>query len=78
MKLDQGYIADIITLLSYDANLNVQYIGKGVAGSASSDETWSITKLIYDANQNVTQVLYASGDKKFDKIWDSRASYSYS
>ncbi len=78
MKLDRGYVADIITVLSYDANQNVEYIGKAVAGSAAADETWSITKLIYDVNQNVTQVLYASGNKKFDKIWDSRSGYSYS
>jgi len=78
MKLERGYIADIITFLSYDANQNVEYIGKSIAGSAAADEMWSITKLIYDVNQNVTQVLYASGDKKFDKVWDNRATYVYS
>jgi hypothetical protein len=78
MELGKGYISDIVTFLSYDANLNVEYIGKAAAGSAAADEVWSITKLIYDVNQNVTQVLYADGNKKFDKIWDSRATYSYS
>ena len=78
MKLDKGYVADMITFLSYDANLNVEYIGKSAAGSVAADETWQITKLIYDANQNITQVLYASGNKKFDKVWNDRASYSYS
>jgi len=78
MKLDQGYIADIITYLSYDANLNVEYIGKATAGSVAADETWQITKLVYDANQNITQVLYASGNKKFDKVWNDRTTYSYS
>jgi len=78
MKLDKGYVADMITFLSYDANLNVEYIGKSAAGSAAAEGTWSISKLIYDANQNITQVLYASGNKKFDKVWNDRASYSYS
>ncbi len=78
MKLDKGYVTDIITFLSYDANQNVEYIGKAVAGSVAADETWQITKLTYDVNQNVTAVLYASGDKKFDKVWDNKALYTYS
>ncbi len=78
MELCKGYIADIITRLAYDANQNIEYIGRAAAGSASSNETWQITKLTYDANQNITQVQYASGNKRFDKVWDSRSGYSYS
>lgn len=78
MKLDQGYVTDIITFLSYDVNLNVEYIGKGIAGSAAADATWQITNLTYDVNQNVTAVLYADGNKKFDKVWNNRAGYVYS
>lgn len=78
MDLGKGYVTDIITFLSYDANLNVEYIGKAAAGSAGADAAWQITNLIYDVNQNVTQVLYADGNKKFDKVWNDRASYSYS
>lgn len=78
MKVEKGYIADIITVLSYDVNQNVEYIGKGAAGSAAADEVWQITNLTYDVNQNVTAVLYASGNKKFDKVWNDRAVYAYS
>lgn len=78
MELGKGYISDIIIRMSYDANQNVEYVGKAAAGAATSDDTWQITNLTYDVNQNVTAVLYASGDKKFDKIWDDRALYVYS
>lgn len=54
------------------------YIGYAKAGTAKDKIGWQIRKLTYDANSAVTDVQFASGTAEFDKIWDSRAGYSYS
>uniref|UniRef100_A0A6M3L8X5 Uncharacterized protein n=1 Tax=viral metagenome TaxID=1070528 RepID=A0A6M3L8X5_9ZZZZ len=78
MDIGKGYIGDIISFYAYNVSNNVEYIGKAPAGSATSSDTWQITKLTYDISENLTQIQYASGNKKFDKVWDNRAGYTYS
>ena len=53
------------------------YKGWAEAGTATSAASWRIQQTISLANGNVTK-LFAGGDLKFNKIYDDRASLSYS
>lgn len=68
----------LTTLIAYDASDNPEYIGKARTGSATSSGAWQIMKITYDVDGNPTEIEYASGETEFNKIWDDRASYSYS
>ena len=57
---------------------NAIYIGYALPGTATSAEGWAIKKLTYDANNDVTDIKWASGNIAFDKEWDERATYTYS
>lgn len=57
---------------------NVIYIGEAQPGSATSSAVWRIKKLTYNAQNMVTDIQWAGGNAKFDKIWNNRASYTYS
>lgn len=57
---------------------NVIYIGKADPGTATSEAKWSIQKLTYDGSNHCTDIQWADGTNVFDKVWDSRTSYSYS
>ena len=63
------------TAIEYDVNENPIYLGVAPIGSAKTDEKWRLKKITYDVNENPTAVEFASD--KFDKKWDSRASYDY-
>ena len=78
MKLSSTPDATLITRLAYTTGLSIEYIGSAAPSSATSEDVWKITKIIYDANENITEILFAEGTKHFDKIWDDRASYNYS
>ena len=52
------------------------YLGKAVAGTATSANTWQIQLLTFGGDGDVT-VTWASGDTQFSKIWDNRASLTY-
>jgi len=67
----------LITLIDYDANGNVEYIGKAEPGTATDEKGWFIKKIIYDANGNVAATLSANGTSSFDKIWDAKEAYLY-
>jgi hypothetical protein len=54
------------------------YVGYANPGTATSAPGWQIRKITYDGSSNATDVQFASGTASFDKIWDSRSSYSYS
>jgi hypothetical protein len=57
------------------ASSTVTYIGKAVPGTATSSSTWQIKKI--DSTSG-TSILFASGNSNFDKVYDNRASLSYS
>ena len=67
-------------MIAYDGSNRVQYVGKAIAGTATSATTgWQIYKLAYDgATSRVISKTWASGDPGFTHEWDERASYSYS
>jgi len=70
--------APLIIRVSYNANQDIEYIGYAAPGSATDECLWKIFSLIYDGNDNIVQVIFAKGTRKFDKIWDNRADYTYS
>lgn len=80
MSIDgKGLIgAEWTTAIEYDGNNNAIYVGEAAPGTAKSTAAWRIKYLTYDANNNCTDVQWASGNAAFDKIWDDRATFSYS
>jgi len=70
--------ADLYTeQYAYNASNMVEYIGKATTGTATSSAKWQIQKLSYSGS-NVTKKEWANGNVNFDKVWDNRASYTYS
>lgn len=59
-----------------EASADVIYIGSAKLGTADSDASWQIRKI--ETSGNVTSILYADGDRRFDNVWDNRASLTYS
>lgn len=55
-----------------------EYICDAEPGTSTSAAQWRIRKIVYNASGQQTQILWASGDRKFDKTQTSYASYSYS
>lgn len=66
------------TKIEYDASNNPIYIGDAVPGTLTSTSVWRIKKLTYDASNNPTDIQWADGNTNFDKIYDNRATYTYS
>ncbi len=64
--------------MTYDDNNYPEYIGLAEPGSETSSAVWQIKILTHDASGNTTAVDFASGTAAFDKVWDDRASYTYS
>jgi len=56
---------------------NPVYVGEAKPGIATDEKGWRIKKITYDGD-NPTQIDWAEGNRNFDKIWDNRATYSYS
>jgi len=63
--------------ISYDASGRTEYVGKALAGKASSGADWQIQKLVYDASGRVTNVYFADDSTDYNKIWDNRSTYTY-
>ena len=57
---------------------NITYVGYAVPGSSEDEAKWQIRKFEYDASGNLIAVKFAEGTVGFDKIWNNRASYTYS
>ena len=56
------------------------YIGEAQPGTATSEAKWRIKKMEYGDGESMppTGTIWADGETSFDKIWDNRATYSYS
>lgn len=54
---------------------SITYVGKAALGSALGDAVWQIQKI--EVSGTVTRITWASGDSEFDKIWNNRASLTY-
>ncbi len=71
-------VEKFIQRIAYTSSNMPEYIGIARPGAAADATVWQIKKMAYDANSNVTSVLYADGDLSFDNSWDLRATYTYS
>jgi len=65
-------------VLEYDIDGNLLYQGQAQPGSAKNEAVWKITKYIYNVDNRLTDILWADGNLKEDKIWDNRINYNYS
>lgn len=59
-----------------DADGKVIYQGWAIVGSAEDAAVWLISKIIYDGYFFIGRV-WANGEETFDKVWDSKDTYSY-
>lgn len=60
-----------------NASGQVEYVGEAYPGTSTSEARWRIKKIEYNG-ENPSSVSWADGTSRFTKIWDNRASYSYS
>lgn len=61
----------------YDGSDNLIYAGFALPGVLTSEPRWKIMKLNYTGT-NLVSTQRADGNKKFDNVWDDRATLSYS
>jgi len=59
-----------------EVSASVSYIGHSLPGMSTSSPEWRIMKLTVSGS--LTRQTFAEGSADFDKIWDNRASYTYS
>jgi len=59
-------------------NGNPLYIGYAEPGAGEDEPKWQIRKIEYDDYGNPIAVKFAEGTIGFDKVWNDRASYTYS
>lgn len=59
-----------------DEQVGVTYVGKAAPQSSTSNPVWQIQRLL--TTGSVIAVTFADGNRKFDNVWDNRASLSYS
>ena len=69
---------DLKKRVELDASHNEIYVGYAQPGTATDEAKWQICKKTYDVDNYLTQVDWAEGTHDYDKVWDDRASYSYS
>ena len=55
-----------------------KFVGYAAPGESTANAVWRVLKLIYNASDDVVEVLWADGDTNFDNVWDNRAVLSYS
>jgi hypothetical protein len=65
------------TLLLDEISATVSYVGEALPGSLQGDAVWRIKKLDEGGTPEL-QVEWADGTSDFDKVWDDRATYTYS
>ena len=74
---DQSFRGD------YDGGTNLVYKGYAQPGSAETDPVWQIATLLYDGNNNVTEILWPElpsgvASNYYAFIWADRTDYTYS
>lgn len=62
----------------YNGSNKPLYIGESEPGAMSSESKWRIRMFVYDISDNPIELIWASGNTNFDKVWDDRATYIYS
>lgn len=65
------------TLLLDEVSATVSYVGEAVPGALQADPVWRIKKLDESGAPELV-ITWADGTSDFDKVWDDRATYTYS
>ena len=58
-----------------EVTTNLTYLGVAKLGTADADAAWQIRRI--NKNGGVTTIQYADGNRRFDNVWDDRASLNY-
>jgi hypothetical protein len=74
-NLEELTVPDYTTQVD-DAGSGVTYIGQAQPGTLVADASWKIKKVTETGDD--LKVEYADGTKDFDKVWNDRATYTYS
>lgn len=82
-RWDPDSYADEAFRGEYDANDNLIYKGVARPGAVTSLPQWQISKLNYDANDNLISIEWPQNapgvpSTTYDFVWDDRATYTYS
>ncbi len=68
-------VAENTTLVD-SVSTSVTYVGVAKLGSDEATAVWQIRKLT--TTGTVTKIQYANGSRRFNQIWNDRASLTYS
>lgn len=76
--MSQSFTSDIAQ--QYDLNLDeasatISYVGQAAPGSSAAAAVWRIKRI--DSTSGII-ITWADGNDAFDKIWNDRATYTYS
>lgn len=64
--------------ITYNVNNLEEYHGWADAKGSAVDAIWLIQKITYNATNLAESITYADGVITFSKVWDDRATYTYS
>lgn len=59
-----------------EPDANTTYVGKAAISSNTGDSVWQIKRILVSGTQTIIE--WADGNSNFDKVWNDRASLSYS
>ena len=62
--------------IDYSGGSNPIYVGDAIRGTSPATARWLIKMLTYSGTNDVISA-WANGTEAFDKIWTSRATYTY-
>jgi hypothetical protein len=62
---------------AYNANGDVEFMGRAQPGTAKSAVGWQIQKFVYDVDGNVTDIVWAGSSDRFAFVWTDRNNLSY-
>ena len=71
-----GVIGSAYAIRIDEISSTIIYRAEAIAGSVDSSSVWRIQKIVISGS--TTTVTWASGTAAFDKVWNSRLSYTYS
>lgn len=69
-----GSVSNYATIVD-EASATITYVGKALPGTATSSALWQIQRI--DTTGDLT-IKWADGVADFTKVWDDRATITYS
>lgn len=65
-------------LVDEDPENGFTYVGEALPGTTKGQSTWRIKRIYEFGSDGDLDILWANGSADFDKIWNDRATYTYS